>query len=173
MTWFFGACLLYAVFSRFVSLRPWLLALTYPHNRLYAFANINKNIMTVEELNQYFAGLEEELMDGIPDIIAETATEYYKESFSLKEFDGNPWEALKKPKKKGSFMITSGNLLNSIHPAEVSRTRVVIQAGDDKVTYAQAHNEGFARPVTIPTHTRRTKKGSTEVKAYTIQQNIP
>ena len=35
--------------------------------------------MTVEELNQYFAGLEEELMDGIPDIVAETATEYYKE----------------------------------------------------------------------------------------------
>ena len=69
-------------------------------------------------------------------------------------------------------MITSGNLLNSIHPAEVSRTQVVIQAGDDKVTYAQAHNEGFAHPVTIPAHTRRTKKGSMEVKAYTIQQNI-
>lgn len=129
--------------------------------------------MTVEELNQYFAGLEEELMDGVPDIIAETATEYFKESFTLKEYDGNPWEPLKKPKKKGSLMITSGNLLNSIHPAEVSRTKVVIQAGNDKVPYAQVHNEGFTGPVTIPAHTRRTKNGSTEVKAYTIQQNIP
>jgi len=57
--------------------------------------------MTVDELNQYFEGLEEELKDGIPDIIAETATEYYKESFTLKEYDGNPWEPLKHPKKKG------------------------------------------------------------------------
>lgn len=112
-------------------------------------------------------------MDGIPDIIAETATEYYKESFALKEYDGKSWVPAKKPKKTGSLMITSGDLMNSIHPAEVSRNRVVIQAGNDKVTYARVHNEGFTGPVTIPAHTRRTKKGSTQVKAYTIQQHIP
>lgn len=129
--------------------------------------------MTIDELNQYFAGLEEKLMDDIPDIIAETATEYFKESFSLKEYDGNPWEPLKKPKKKGSLMITSGNLMNSIHPTEVSRNRVVIQGGNDKVPYAQVHNEGFTGPVNIPTHNRRTKKGNAVVEAYTMNQNIP
>jgi len=130
--------------------------------------------MTIDELNQYFATLEGELMDDIPDIIAETATEYYKESFKLKEYDGNPWEPLKKPKKKGSLMITSGNLMNSPHPTEVSREKVIIQAGNDKVPYAQAQNEGFTGQVNIPAHSRRTRKGNTaEVKAYTMNQNIP
>ncbi len=129
--------------------------------------------MTIEELNKYFGGLEEELMAGIPDIIAETATEYFKESFSLKEFDGKAWVAAKKPKKTGSLMIESGNLMNSIHPAVVSRDRVVIQAGNDKVDYAKVHNEGFTGPVTIPAHTRRTKKGSAQVKGFTMQQHIP
>ena len=61
----------------------------------------------------------------------------------------------------------------SIHPTVVNRERVIIQAGNDKVSYAQVHNEGFTGPVTIPAHTRQTKKGTVQVKSFTIQQNIP
>lgn len=129
--------------------------------------------MTLDELQDYFAQIPDEIFGAVPDIVAETATEYFKESFTLKEFDKNPWEPAKKPKTTGSLMIESGNLVNSIRPAVITRERVVISAGNDKVDYAKVHNEGFTGPVTIPAHSRKGKKGTVEVKEHTINQNIP
>ena len=105
--------------------------------------------------------------------MAETATEYYKESFRKKAFNGNPWKEAKVPKRTGSLLIDSGALLNSIRPSEISSRRVVISAGNDKVEYAQVHNEGYSGPVTVPAHSRRTRKGKAEVKEHIRQVNIP
>lgn len=85
-----------------------------------------------------------------PDIIAETATEYYKLRFDKrkKEFDGEPWVQLKHPEKKkvGSLLVGYGGLADSIKPAKISENEVIIQAGNSKVGYAKVHNEGFKGP---------------------------
>ena len=129
--------------------------------------------MTINELTDYFAALPDEIFDVVPELIAETATEYYKESFTRKGFDNNPWVPAKRDKTTGSLMVESSNLVNSIRPAIVSREKVIISAGNDKVPYAQAHNEGYTGPVTIPAHTRVTKKGPVDVGSYVMNQNIP
>lgn len=129
--------------------------------------------MNFKELENYFASLPEQIMNVVPDIVAETATDYFKESFTLKEFDKNPWAKAKRAKSTGSLMVESGNLVNSIRPAVVTREHVIISAGNDKVPYAQIHNEGYTGPVSIMAHTRKTKTGFCDVKAHTINQSMP
>ncbi len=129
--------------------------------------------MDINELNKYLQSLPEKIIDNAAEIVAETATEYYKESFRKKAFNGNPWKEAKVPKRTGSLLIDSGALLNSIRPSEISSRRVVISAGNDKVEYAQVHNEGYSGPVTVPAHSRRTRKGKAEVKEHIRQVNIP
>lgn len=128
--------------------------------------------MKFEELADYFASIPEQLFSQVPDIVAETATEYFKESFTLKEFDKNPWAKAKKAKSTGSLLVESGNLVNSIRAAVVTRERVVISAGNDKVGYAQAHNEGYSGPVAIPAHSRKTNPRSVEVPEYTRKNGV-
>lgn len=129
--------------------------------------------MKFEDLGSYFEHLADNLLADVPDIIAETATEYYKESFSRKGFDGEMWPAAKVPKTTGSLLVESGALVNSIRPAIIEPHRVVISAGDDKVAYARPHNEGMNENVTIPAHTRRTKKGPVNVKQHTRHVVLP
>lgn len=129
--------------------------------------------MTWDDLGNYFDTLSENLLDDVPDIIAETATEHFKDRFTEKQFDGSPWAPAKIPKRTGSLLVESGNLVNSIRPAYVGRDKVVITAGNDKVQYAQAHNEGYKGPVTIPAHTRRTKTGIANVKQHSRTLNLP
>lgn len=129
--------------------------------------------MTFDELTDYLQSLPEEIMDAAPDIVAETATEYFKERFTEKSFDGNPWAPAKVPRKNGSLLVDSGNLVNSIRPAYIGRDKVVISAGNDKVDYAQVHNEGYVGPVAVPAHTRRMKEKNIPVKSHTRQANIP
>ena len=124
--------------------------------------------MDIEEFNSYIEGLPAQISAAVPTIVAETAVAYFKNAFSVKGFDGNPWIA-GKPKRTGSLLVQSGNLMNSIRPAEVSPDRVVISAGNSQIPYAQVHNEGFSGPVNIPAHVR---KGKT-VKTHTRQMNIP
>ena len=64
--------------------------------------------MDINELNKYLQSLPEMIIDNAAEIVAETATEYYKESFSKKEFNGNPWKEAKVPKRTGSLLIASG-----------------------------------------------------------------
>lgn len=113
--------------------------------------------MQAEELKKHLKELTEELLEVSAHIFAETATTYYKESFRRKGFDGRPWKPPKRPKSKGSLLVDSSALMNSIRPAVVTNERVVISAGNDKVTYAKAHNEGFVGSVNIPAHKRRSR----------------
>jgi len=125
-------------------------------------------------LSDYFDGLADDIIDDVPEVVAETATEYFKETFTKKEFDGNPWAPAKKAKHTGSLLIESGNLVNSIKPSYIGTDKVVISAGSDKVSYAQAHNEGFTGMALIPAHTRRTKKGGiANVREYNRRMNLP
>jgi len=131
--------------------------------------------MTLTDLQNYLSTLPEQVLNDIPDIIAETATEFFKETFTEKASPSKkPWAPLKKEKHVGSLMVTSGNLMNSPRPAYVGRDKVIISAGNDKVPYAQTHNEGFTGPVLIPAHTRTSRKGNKfNVAAHTINQKIP
>ena len=124
--------------------------------------------MNIEEFNAYVQKIPEQINAVIPGIVAETAVIYYKNAFTIKGFDGNPWVA-GKPERRGSLLVQSGNLQNSIRPSEVSPDRVVISAGNALTPYAQVHNEGFSGEVNIPVHIR---KGS-NVKAHTRRMNIP
>lgn len=124
--------------------------------------------MTVGDLAKYFESFRQEVHDAVPDIIAETAVEYGKEAFTKKAFDKKAWEPAKKSKSTGSLLIDSGSLLKSIEPAVVTPKEVIVQAGNDKVNYAQVHNEGYKGPINIPAHTRAGK----QVKAHTRQIDI-
>lgn len=120
----------------------------------------------------------EELMDEIcaasAGIIAEEASEYFKERFEEKEWDGTPWQPAKKPASRGSLLMRSNKLLNSIRPTEITPTRVVITAGDDlDVTYARVHNEGFDGDVSINPFTRVVKGKQQQVKAHKRHMRIP
>ena len=112
--------------------------------------------MNIKELNNYLQSLPEEIISDAAEIVAETATEYYKSAFKKKAFDGNPWTPAKVPKTTGSLLIDSGALVNSIRPAVITPQRVVISAGNEKVDYAQVHNEGFKGIVPVKAHTRKT-----------------
>ena len=122
--------------------------------------------MNIKELEDYLRTMPDELMEDVADIVAETATEYYKQTFHKKAFEGNPWTPAKTAKRRGSLLIDSGAMLNSIRPIVITKDRVVIAAGNQKVTYAKAHNEGYNGKVQVPAHNRRTKKGITPVKAH-------
>lgn len=98
--------------------------------------------MRLQELNAYLASLADEIIEDAAHIVAETATSHFKQTFTEKAFDGNPWAPSRMPKRTGSLLIDKGALVNSIRPAYVSRERVVISAGNDHVPYAQVHNEG-------------------------------
>ena len=127
--------------------------------------------MNIDEFNTYLTSLPDEIMDVAPDIVAEAAVEYYKDAFRKKAFDGEMWVA-GKPKKRGSLLVDTGNLMNSIQAAEVNRDKVVIQAGNEMVRYAKVHNEGFTGEVTVikgGKHKKVVKGGD----IFTRHMNIP
>lgn len=115
----------------------------------------------------------EEIMQGTAQIVAETSVEYFQDTFRHKAFDGNPWAPPRVPKRSGSLLVQSGALLNSIRPVLVSPERIVIAAGNEKVDYAQVHNEGFTGTVTVPAHIRHTRRGDQTVRQHTRNVNIP
>lgn len=129
--------------------------------------------MNLRELEAYLSSLPDKVMGDTAEIVAETATEYFKETFRKKAFDGNPWTPAKTAKRRGSLLIDSGAMMNSIRPLVITPHRVVIAAGNQKVTYARAHNEGYDGEVQVPAHTRRTKKGDVPVRAHTRTAHIP
>lgn len=112
----------------------------------------------------------------LPEVVAEEAVEYSRTRFSEKAFDGKPWKPVspKYKPRRGTLMVRSSELLNSIHVSQVTPQKVVISAGNSKAPYAQVHNEGFTGSVVIPAHDRRTKKGNTvQVKAHKRMMRIP
>lgn len=129
--------------------------------------------MTLKELELYLQNLPNEILPDAADLVSETATAYYQETFSKKAFDGNPWAPAKTPKARGSLLIDSGALMNSIRPLVVTPERVVIAAGNNKVTYARIHNEGFSGEVKVPAHIRKTKKyGDVQVREHQRMSHV-
>lgn len=114
-----------------------------------------------QKLNDWFAKFDHRMEVGVPNIVAETATEFFKERFKTEEWDKKPWPALSpaysaaKTRGAGRILTRTGMLQASIRPSEVGRARVVISAGNSKVLYAKVHNEGL------------TIKGVAKVQAYT------
>lgn len=102
-----------------------------------------------QKINDWFSRFEHRFESAVPNIIAETATEYFKERFSEQEWDGVPWKPLntkyarKKTRGRGRILTRTGALMNSIRPSVVDPERIVISAGTSKVPYARVHNEGM------------------------------
>ena len=128
--------------------------------------------MKVENFQELVSRVNEAI-EGASEIISETAVEYFQNTFRDKKFDGNPWAPPRVPKRSGSLLVQSGALLNSIRPVLVSPERIVIAAGNEKVDYAQVHNEGFTGTVTVPAHIRHTRRGDQTVRQHTRSVNIP
>lgn len=128
--------------------------------------------MDFNDLKQYFENLPDKVMEITPDVIADTATEYFKERFTEKAYDGNPWQE-GKPKSTGSLLVDSGALLNSIRPIYIGADKVTISAGDMKVDYARIHNEGFQGPVFVNPFDRIRNGKVEKVKGHTRNMNIP
>lgn len=124
--------------------------------------------MSPEQFNDYLEQLPDSIAADFAEIVAETATEYFKESFTRKGFDGQNWQPAKVPKTTGSLLIDTSQLVNSIRPTVVSPERVVISAGNDHVAYAKTHNEGYKGPVTVPAHMRVSRKG----KPHTVRSHV-
>lgn len=123
-----------------------------------------------EELQEFV----DSIIDAAGDIVEEEAVVYFKERFEEKEWNGEPWQPAKNPKKSGSLLVQSSALVNSIRPTRRTRESVVITAGyDDKVQYAEVHNEGFEGDVVIPAHTRIRKKKKQQVKEHVRHMVIP
>ena len=129
--------------------------------------------MDIKELERYLKALPDRILPEAAEIVAETATEYYRETFRKKAFDGNPWTPAKVQKRTGSLLIDSGAMMNSIRASSVSPEKVVISAGNEKVDYARVHNEGYSGPVTVPAHTRHTRRGNVKVRQHTRNARIP
>lgn len=85
-------------------------------------------------------------MQQVAELAAATGVSYFKGSFRRKGFAGKAWPPAKSyragKRRSGSLMVQSAALMNSIRTAEATPERVVWAAGNDKVPYAQVHNEG-------------------------------
>lgn len=102
-----------------------------------------------KQINNWFSKWEHRFEVGVPQVVAETATEYYKERFKTQEWNSKPWPALSKKyaanktRGKGRILTRTGALQASIRPSTVTADQVVISAGNSKVPYARVHNEGL------------------------------
>lgn len=128
----------------------------------------------MQNFEQEIEALMDEICAESAEIIAEEATEYYKERFEEKEWNGTPWPPAHKLASRGSLLLRSTALMNSIRPVVVTKEKVVIAAGDNsKVTYARVHNEGFEGDVNVNPFTRVVKGKQQDVRAHTRHMNTP
>lgn len=97
---------------------------------------------TFDQVRKKIAQLPENIKKHAPNIIAETATEYFKERFAVKAWEGVGWDQAKNPPDHGTLMVRSGALVSTIRPSQVTDNIVVISAGSARVPYPRIHNEG-------------------------------
>lgn len=85
-------------------------------------------------------------MQDVASIAGMSGVSYFKGSFRKKSFDGKKWQEAKvdkdKKRKRGSLMVDSSALMNSVRIAQATPESVVWAAGNDKIAYAEVHNEG-------------------------------
>lgn len=106
---------------------------------------------TIEDINRLIGDIPRKVREQVPTIIATEAVGYYKERFRKKDWDGQPWKPAKNPPPRGSLMIRSSQLVNSIHPSRITPGEVVIS---NEKPYARIHNEG-GTVTQIPTPKQR------------------
>ncbi len=111
-------------------------------NREYHLLQIYKRMGDFATLRKKIAAVSERVRRDGTRVIAETATEYYKQRFTTKEWEGVPWPAAKNPPQRGSLLVRSGALVSTIRPIRVTSTEATIRAGSPRVPYARVHNEG-------------------------------
>lgn len=114
----------------------------------------------------------DEIIDDCVDLAGEVAGQYFQETFTKKAFDGNPWKEDKDPARRGSELVDTGNLRRSMQTTR-NGNKVVISFGNQKVGYAEVHNEGFDGDVVVPAHSRKTKRGIQKVREHTRHMRIP
>ena len=114
---------------------------------------------------ELISGRISEILEKTPELVARLASQYSQDAFARKAFDGNPWQQHSDPRRRGSELVRSGNLRGSMR-VKIDPDRVTISFGDQRVGYAQVHNEGFDGEVVVPAHTRRTRRGEQQVRAH-------
>ena len=112
-----------------------------------------------------------EIIEQTPELVAGLAAQYSQDAFTKKAFDGNSWPKNKDPRRQGSELIRSGKLRGSM-TVRVEADRAVISYGNDHVSYAQVHNEGFDGEVVVPAYIRHTKRGDVSVREHTRHARI-
>jgi phage gpG-like protein len=101
------------------------------------------------KINAWFERFEQRMDSRVPHVIAETATEYFQESFQKQSWDNQPWQPLspsyaaRKTRSKGRILTRTAALQRSIRPTVQQPAKVTITAGNSKVRYARVHNEGL------------------------------
>lgn len=141
---------------------------------------------TFKDLDAFFKRLDSDFArKAVPRIIAEKATEFYKQRFTTKEWEGIPWPQTKNPVKVGSLMVRSGKTMASVKPSVVTPEVVKISAGGTKAPQAKIHNEGGIIDVPVTPQMRKfawamnykTKddkwKGLALTKKQTLRINMP
>ena len=121
---------------------------------------------------EQISGRISEILEKTPGLVARLASQYSQDAFARKAFDGNPWQQHSDPRRRGSELVRSGNLRDSMR-VKIDPDRVTISFGDQRVGYAQVHNEGFDGEVVVPAHTRRTRRGEQHVREHTRHMRIP
>lgn len=116
------------------------------------------------KLTAFFDKFNTAVKQHFPNMLAETATEHFKNALRTKSWDGKPYPAYKHPNReprRGSLMMRSNQLFMSIKPKTVTSGRVVISAGNSRVPYARIHNEGLRVSGTfrVRAHTNRNFMG--------------
>ncbi len=111
--------------------------ITYYKDKQYSY-----KMRDFATLRKKIAAASERIRQDGTRIIAEMATEYYKQRFTTKEWEGEPWPAAKNPPSRGSLLVRSGALVSTIRPVRVTSTEATIRAGSPRVPYARIHNEG-------------------------------
>ena len=118
----------------------------------------------------------------VPDVVAETALEDFRENFQTQSFNGVGWRPLspkyarKKRRSTSRILTNTAALQHSMRETIKEPSRVRITAGNSKVPYARVHNEGYTGLQKVPTYQNRNFMGKGKhvtIKAHTRRMNIP
>lgn len=165
--------------------------------QIYKYFKQMDNAKFNAAIDKFFNKIDNHVKKHFPPMVAETATEHYKQAFIDKAWNGTPWPSYKnkaREPRRGSLMMRSNNLFRSIRPSSITPQRVVISAGNSKVPYAKIHNEGgvINKTVTVKAFTRQNVKvrknvyntktrkakrvkvgiGTVEVKSHSRRMNL-
>jgi phage gpG-like protein len=104
-------------------------------------------------------------LQGLAPVVANTAVNHFRHSFTAQAWGLIPWKNRKKRDKGRAILVKKGRLKRSIR--DIGSSGYKVQVGSD-VPYAKAHNEGFKGTVGVKKHnrkkSRKMKVSSTSLK---------